>query len=112
MPVKVLFIASEDEENLSVRYPAAALVKAGHTVEIAPFSVPEDSERVLKPLHKFRPALIAVSMAFQSRATAFFDLIRKIRKSNAACHITAGGHFPTFEYRKILELKIGLNSIV
>jgi anaerobic magnesium-protoporphyrin IX monomethyl ester cyclase len=112
MPVKVLFIASEDEENLSVRYPAAVLVKAGHTVEIVPFSVPEDTERVLKQIHKFRPDLIAVSMAFQSRAPAFFDLIKKIRKGNAACHITAGGHFPTFEYRKILELKIGLNSIV
>ncbi|MFA5269066.1 MAG: cobalamin-dependent protein [Methanoregula sp.] len=112
MPVKVLFIASEDEENLSVRYPAAVLVKAGHTIQIAPFSVPEDTERVLKQIHKFRPDLIAVSMAFQSRAPAFFDLIKKIRKGNAACHITAGGHFPTFEYRKILELKLGLNSIV
>lgn len=112
MPVKVLFIGSEDEENLSIRYPAAVLVKAGHTVEIAPFSVPEDTERVLKQIHKFRPDLIAVSIAFQSRAPAFFDLIKKIRKGNAACHITAGGHFPTFEYRKILELKIGLNSVV
>ena len=44
MPVKVLFIGSEDEENLSIRYPAAVLVKAGHTVEIAPFSVPEDTD--------------------------------------------------------------------
>jgi anaerobic magnesium-protoporphyrin IX monomethyl ester cyclase len=112
MPVKVLFIASEDEENLSVRYPAAALVKAGHTIEIVPFSVPEDTERVLKLIHKFRPDLIAVSMAFQSRAPAFFDLIKKIRKNNSSSHITAGGHFPTFEYRKILELKLGLNSVV
>ncbi len=112
MPVKVLFIASEDEENLSVRYPAAALVNAGHTVEIAPFSDPKDTERVLKQVHKFRPDLIAVSIAFQSRAPAFFDLIRKIRKNNSSSHITAGGHFPTFEYRKILELKLGLNSIV
>jgi anaerobic magnesium-protoporphyrin IX monomethyl ester cyclase len=112
MPVKVLFIASEDEENLSVRYPAATLVNAGHSVEIVPFSGPEDTERVLRQVHRFRPDLIAVSMAFQSRARAFFDLIKKIRKNNAACHITAGGHFPTFEYRKILELKLGLNSIV
>ena len=112
MPVKILFIASEDEENLSVRYPAAALVKAGHIIEIAPFSVPEDTERVLKQIHKFRPDLIAISMAFQSRAPAFFDLIKKIRRNNAACHITAGGHFPTFEYRQILELKLGLNSVV
>ena len=112
MPVKVLFIASEDEENLSVRYPAAALLKAGHTIEIAPFSVPEDTERVLKQIYRFRPDLVAVSMAFQSRALPFFDLIRKIRKNNAVCHITVGGHFPTFEYRKILELKLGINSVV
>jgi radical SAM superfamily enzyme YgiQ (UPF0313 family) len=112
MPIKVLFIASEDEENLSVRYPAAALAAAGHTIEIAPFSVPGDTERVLKQVHRFRPDIVAVSMAFQSRAPAFFDLIRKIRKNNAACHITVGGHFPTFEYRKILELKIGINSVV
>jgi radical SAM superfamily enzyme YgiQ (UPF0313 family) len=112
MPIKILFIASEDEENLSVRYPAAVLVKAGHTVEIAPFSEPEDTERVLRQINKFRPDLIALSIAFQSRAPAFFDLIKKIRNANTACHITAGGHFPTFEYRKILELKLGLNSVV
>lgn len=112
MPLNVLFIASEDEENLSVRYPAAALVKAGHTIEIAPFSVPEDADRVLKQIHRFHPDIVAVSMAFQSRAPAFFELIKKIRKGNAVCHITAGGHFPTFEYRKILELKIGINSVV
>jgi len=112
MPVKVLFIASEDEENLSVRYPAAALVDAGHTIEIAPFSVPGDMERVLKQIHKFRPDLIAISMAFQSRAPAFFELVRKIRAANYTGHITVGGHFPTFEYRKIMEMRQGISSVV
>ena len=112
MPIKVLFIASEDEENLSVRYPAAALVKAGHIIEIAPFSVPEDTGRVLKHINKFCPDLIALSIGFQSRAPAFFDLIKKIRRTDTSSHITAGGHFPTIEYRKILELKLGLNSVV
>jgi anaerobic magnesium-protoporphyrin IX monomethyl ester cyclase len=111
-PLRVLFIASEDEENLSVRYPAAAIIKAGHTMEIAPFSVPKDTERVLKQIKKFRPDLIAISMAFQSRALAFFELIKAIRKANYNGHITAGGHFPTFEYRRILEAKMGINSVV
>ncbi len=109
---KILFIASEDEENLSVRYPAASLVKAGHVIEIAAFSDPKDSDRVLKQVKKFRPDLIAISMAFQSRAPAFFELIRAIRKNNFTGHITAGGHFPTFEFEKILELKIGINSVI
>lgn len=111
-PQKVLFIASEDEENLSVRYPAAALIQAGHAIEIAPFSAPKDTDRVLKQIKKFRPGLIAISMAFQSKAPAFFDLIRKIRAAGFSGHITVGGHFPTFEYRKILEAKMGIESVV
>ncbi|MDD1684177.1 MAG: B12-binding domain-containing radical SAM protein [Methanoregula sp.] len=111
-PIRVLFIASEDEENLSVRYPAAALTRAGYTIDIAPFSVPKDTERVLKQIKKSHPDLIAISMAFQSKAPVFFELIKAIRKTNYNGHITVGGHFPTFEYRKILEAKMGINSVV
>lgn len=110
--MKVLFIASEDEENLSVRYPAAALAKAGHTIEIASFSVPADTQRVLKQIQKFHPDLIAISMAFQSRAPGFFGLIKTIREYGYKGHITAGGHFPTFEYRKILETQQAIDTIV
>jgi anaerobic magnesium-protoporphyrin IX monomethyl ester cyclase len=110
--LKVLFIAAEDEENLSVRYPAAALTNAGNTIGIAPFNDPKDTERVLRQVKKFHPDIIAISMAFQSRAPAFFELIRKIRKNNYAGHITVGGHFPTFEYRKIMEMREGINSVV
>jgi radical SAM superfamily enzyme YgiQ (UPF0313 family) len=110
--MKVLFIASEDEENLSVRYPAASLIKAGHIIEIAPFSDPKDNGRVLRHIRKFNPDIIAISIAFQSRAPAFFDLIKAIRKANVTSHITVGGHFPTFEYRKIMEMRIGIDTVV
>ena len=112
MPEKVLFIASEDEENLSVRYPAAALAKAGHTIEIAPFSIPADTESVLKQIQKSLPDLIAISMAFQSRAPGFFELIRLIRENGYKGHISVGGHFPTFEFRKILETRQGIDTVV
>jgi len=94
MPVKILFIASEDEENLSVRYPTAVLVNAGHSVEIAPFSVAEDTERVLKHIHRFRPDLIAVSMAFQSRAPAFFELIKKNQEKQCCLSYHGGRPLP------------------
>lgn len=68
--MRALFIASEDEENLSVRYPAASLVQAGHAIAIAPFSAPEDIGRVLARVREFTPDLIAVPVAFQSRAAA------------------------------------------
>jgi anaerobic magnesium-protoporphyrin IX monomethyl ester cyclase len=112
MPKKVLFIASEDEENLSIRYPAAALTKAGNTIEIAPFSDPKDTERVLNQIQKFRPDLIAISMAFQSRAPAFFELIKNIRENGYKGHMTVGGHFPTFEFRKILDTLEGIDTVV
>ena len=112
MAEKVLFIASEDEENLSIRYPAAALTQAGHTIEIAPFSVPADIASILRQIQKFRPDIIAISMAFQSRAPAFFELIKAIRQNGYKGHITAGGHFPTFEYKKILETQEGIDTIV
>jgi anaerobic magnesium-protoporphyrin IX monomethyl ester cyclase len=112
MPEKVLFIASEDEENLSVRYPAAALAKAGNTIEIAPFSLPHDIDRVLRQIRKSRPDLIAISLAFQSHAPAFFALIKTIRKKGFNGHITVGGHFPSFEFEKILETQEGIDSVV
>lgn len=112
-PVRVLLIGpEEEEENLSIRSPAATLAGAGHMIGIAPFSDTPDTDRVLKHIRKFRPDMIAISIAFQSRAPAFFDLIRAIRKANFSGHITVGGQFATFEYRKILEMKIGINSVV
>jgi anaerobic magnesium-protoporphyrin IX monomethyl ester cyclase len=51
-------------------------------------------------------------MAFQSRAPAFFELIKTIRKNRNKGHITAGGHFPTVEYKKILETQQGIDSVV
>jgi anaerobic magnesium-protoporphyrin IX monomethyl ester cyclase len=111
-PQKVLFIASEDEENLSVRYPAASLMQAGHTIEIAPFSEQKDTPRVLKQVGRFHPDLIAVSMAFQSRALPFLELVKAIRENGYKGHITVGGHFPTFEYEKILETQEGIDSVV
>jgi anaerobic magnesium-protoporphyrin IX monomethyl ester cyclase len=112
MPEKVLFIASEDEENLSVRYPAAALTKAGHVIEIAPFSDPKDTGQVLKQIQKFHPDLIAISMAFQRRAPSFFASIKTIRENEYKGHISVGGHFPTFEFRKILETQQGIDTVV
>jgi hypothetical protein len=51
-------------------------------------------------------------MAFQSRAPAFFELIGAIRRAGFAGHLTSGGHFPTFEFRKILETHAGIDSVV
>ncbi|NYB52263.1 MAG: cobalamin B12-binding domain-containing protein [Methanobacteriaceae archaeon] len=100
---KVLLIGSENEENLAIRYLGAELQSKGHSVKIVPCSDYKDFPNVLKQLKSFKPNLVAVSMAFQSKATMFLDLIEKIKEKKPSVHVTVGGHFPTFEYAKILE---------
>lgn len=108
---RVLLIGAEDEENLSIRYLAAALEKDGHKAEIAPCSRYEHFPKVLKMVSEYNPHLIGISIAFQSLAKMFFKLVEEIRKLNYKGHIIVGGHFPTFEYRKILETQAGIDSV-
>jgi hypothetical protein len=54
-----------------------------------PFSVPIDTQRVLRQLQKFPPEMIAVKMTFPGRAPAFFALIKAIRENKYTGHSTA-----------------------
>lgn len=109
---RVLLIGSEDEENLSIRYLGGSLKKHDYHVEIIPCSKHEDFIKVINTVKNFGPNLIGISMGFQCMANMFFDLISEIRKSGYKGHTTVGGHFPTFEYRKIFEMQSGIDSII
>ena len=109
---KVLLIGFEDEENLSIRYLAAVLERDGHLVRIAPCSNSSQINRGLREITKFKPDLIGISIAFQSLSDIFFDLVSRTRSQGYRGHITVGGHFPTFEYKKILETQPGIDSVV
>jgi len=109
---KVLLVGAEDEENLALRYLAAVLEKDGHKVKIIPCSRYGQFSNVLKTVSREKPHLIGISIAFQSLARMYFDLISKIRKLKYKGHITVGGHFPTFEFRKILESQPGIDSVI
>lgn len=100
---KVLLVGAEVEENLAIRYLGAELLSKGHIIKIIPCSDYNGFPEVLKELKSFHPDMVAVSMAFQSFATMFLELVRKIKEKDPQVHVTVGGHFPTFEYEKILE---------
>lgn len=100
---KVLLVGAEDEENLAIRYLGAELKRNGNQVKIAGCSNYQMFKSVLDELQSFKPDMVAVSMAFQSMAIMFLDLIQEIKKIKPEVHITVGGHFPTFEYEKILQ---------
>ncbi|NOZ81591.1 MAG: B12-binding domain-containing radical SAM protein [Candidatus Micrarchaeota archaeon] len=110
--LKVLLVGAEEEENLSIRYLAAVLDEKGYHAEIAGCSDYKDFRGVIKTVKKSRPGLIGISIAFQRLASMFFELVSEIRKAGYEGHITVGGHFPTFEYRKILETQRGIDSVI
>ena len=109
---KVLLIGAEDEENLAIRYLGGVLVSEGHQIKISPCSRQDQIKLVLEDIREFQPDLIGVSIAFQSLAKMFFELIKRIKKINPTVHITVGGHFPTFEYEKILINIPEIDSVV
>ena len=100
---KVLLVGAEDEENLAIRYLGAELKMNENQVRIAGCSNYQMFNSVLDELESFKPDMVGVSMAFQSLAIMFLDLIRKIKQTKPEVHVTVGGHFPTFEYEKILK---------
>lgn len=108
---KVLLVGAEDEENLAIRYLGAELQEKGHNTRIVPCSINNDFSGVLKELKSFHPDLVAVSMAFQSLAPMFLEIIHKIKETKPQVHVTVGGHFPTFEFEKLLEYET-IDSVI
>jgi len=104
-------VGAEDEENLAIRYLGAELQEKGHEVRIAPCSNNNDFSGVLKELKSFHPDMVVVSMAFQSLAPMFLELIHNIKETTPEVHVTVGGHFPTFEFEEILKDET-INSVI
>jgi radical SAM superfamily enzyme YgiQ (UPF0313 family) len=110
--MRVLLVGSELEENLAIRYLASALEAEGHETELAAFSGVDDTAGVARAVARYRPDLVGLSMTFQRRAEEFGQLATDLRAAGYAGHITAGGHFPTFAYREVLERYPALDSVV
>ena len=98
-----MLVGAELEENLAIRYLAATLEQAGHSAELCSFSEQGHQSGVLAAARQSRPALIGMSIAFQSRARQFGSLAQALREDDYQGHITCGGHFPTFAHQELLE---------
>lgn len=108
----VSLVGSEDEENLSLRYLAAVLEKEGHKTRIVPCSNETQLPAALRAISEFNTELVCVSIAFQALANLYFQLVSQLRAKGYTGHISIGGHFPTFEFGKILETQPGIDSVV
>lgn len=98
----IALVGPEVEENLSLRYLAASLERAGVRAELFPFNAGQDLAVVLDALCKDPPAVVALSLSFQWRALDVLALAVALRERGYRGHVTAGGHFASFECEQIL----------
>lgn len=108
----VTLVGPEFEENLSLRYLAAAVAAAGHSASMARFDSAEYTEGVVQHVLREKPGIVGFSMVFQVRAREFFELARALRGAGYSGHITAGGHFATFAYTEILAEVAEIDTII
>ena len=109
----VCLVGPEVEENLSLRYLAASLQRAGYRAQILAFNGERDFSRILAAIlaGESEPLLIGLSLAFQHRAQDFLALAMALRENGYRGHLTAGGHFATFESEALLRNFPELDSI-
>ena len=101
----VALVGPEIQENLSLRYLAACLARAGFGSEILAFNGERDFSRVVRAIvgARTRPLAVGLSLAFQWRATDFLAVAMALRQQGFAGHITAGGHYATFAAEELLR---------
>lgn len=101
--MKISLIGAELEENLGLRYIAAALENRGHDVEIVPFNSKKDIPNTVKQVVAFVPKVTCLSMVFTSRAREFCRLAQALRDAGYIGHINAGGHFASLNSNFLLK---------
>jgi radical SAM superfamily enzyme YgiQ (UPF0313 family) len=110
--MRLALIGPELEENLSLRYLHAALVRAGHEAKIFDFHARRQIEAVARDVIDCEPDVVGLSMVFTARSREFVDMADQLRQGGFHGHVTAGGHFASFHARRLLEDVPALDSIV
>jgi hypothetical protein len=112
VPVDIVLVGAEEEENLSLRYLAAACEGAGQSARIVAFNAARDLPAALDNILSEPARVVGLSMAFQSRVMEFAQLGHTLRERGFPGHITAGGHFATLQAELLLSRFPWLDSIV
>jgi radical SAM superfamily enzyme YgiQ (UPF0313 family) len=111
MPI-VALVGAEYEENLSLRYLAAALEPAGFRAEIVPFGDETSSGAIADRVLALHPLVVGVSLPFQLRARPLLAVATELRTRGYRGHVCVGGHFATFEYANLLRDFPAIDSVV
>lgn len=110
-PADVLLVGAEAQENLGLRSLAAVLRQSGRTVRIVGFEGRADAQKVLLAARACSPRLVGLSIIFQFTAGDFLGLAAELRRDGYGGHIVAGGHFPSFEWERVLTDHPAVDSV-
>lgn len=105
-------VGAECEENLALRYLAAAARQAGHRPEVVPFNTEEEVPELARSLARRAPPFVGLSVAFQHRAREFVELCRALRREGYRGHICCGGHVPTPAWHEILHWVPEVDTVI
>lgn len=112
MPHVVALVGAEYEENLSLRYLAAAIQEDGFRAEIVAFNDDARRAALAELILALEPVVVGVSLPFQLRARPMLALATELRARGYGGHICVGGHFATFEYANLLRDFPAVDSVV
>ena len=101
--MKVALVGAELEENLGLRYMAAALEGRGYQVELVPFNAERDILAVAKQVTAYEPEITGLSMVFTGRAREFCRMAETLREVGYQGHLIAGGHFACLNCERLLR---------
>ncbi len=101
--MKVSLIGAELEENLGLRYMAAALERVGHKVVIIPFATAYEIPEVVRQVLENDPDITGLSMVFTGRGREFCRLAQELRRSGYRGHLIGGGPFASFNCEHLLK---------
>jgi anaerobic magnesium-protoporphyrin IX monomethyl ester cyclase len=100
------------DENLALRYLAAALARAGHRPHILPLCGPESLGRAASTILSLHAPLVGVSIPDADIAVDALAFVRFLRGRGFDGHLTCGGALATLVRHEILAKHAGVDSIV
>ena len=100
------------DENLGIRYVAAALLAAGVRARIEVLSGIEDVSRLADRIVLGAVPLVGLAIGDALAAIDLFTLAHRLRERGFRGHVTGGGAFATLSRHEILRLHPSIDSIV
>src|ERR1700739_2988885 len=108
--MKILLSGPDYEENLSIRYLSAALLRGGYETELAAFHSAADISPVADAAGGAE--IVGLSMCFQTRAKEFLRLAQRIKSRWPLKLIVAGGHYASCAAAELLTNHPEIDIIV